>query len=86
MKTKATLFAVLLAATGTGWASGLSIDSVDVSNIQPTEVEITEIKVQGPTDAFNVKIKNSEKVNTSTLKHSYGSDGDVSHDSFNEVL
>ncbi len=86
MKTKATLFAVLLAATGTSWASGLSIDSVDVSNIQPTEVEITEIKVQGPTDAFNVKIENSEKVNTSELKHSYGSDGDVSYDSFNEVI
>ena len=86
MKTKATLFAVLLAATGTGWASGLSIDSVDVSNIQPTEVEITEIKVQGPTDAFNVKVENSEKVNTSALKQSYGSDVKASYDSLQDVL
>ena len=86
MKTKATLFAVLLAATGTSWASGLSIDSVDVSNIQPTDVEITEIKVQGPTDAFNVKVENSEKVDTSSLQQSYGSDVKASYDSLQDVL
>ncbi len=86
MKTKATLFAALLAATGTSWASGLSIDSVDVSNIQPTEVEITEIKVQGPTDAFNVKVENNEKVDTSSLQQSYGSDVKASYDSLQDVL
>jgi len=74
MKTKATLIAVLFAATGTSFASGLSIDSVDESNIQATNnVEITEIKVQGPTDAFNVMVKSSdkEKVDTSSLKQAY---------------
>jgi len=74
MKTKATLLAILLLATGTTWASGgLSIDSVDVKNITPTEAEITEIKVQGPTDAFNVMVKSNdkEKVDTSKLKHAY---------------
>ena len=86
MKTKATLIAVLFAATGSVYASGLSIDSVDVSNIEPTKVEITEIKVQGPTDAFNVKVDSTEKVNTATLKQSYGSNGDVSYDSLDDVL
>ena len=87
MKIKATLIAVLLAATGTTYASGgLSIDSVDVSNIQPTKVEITEIKVQGPTDAFNVKVENSKKVNTAILKHSYGHDGDIVYDSLEDIL
>jgi len=71
MKTKATLIAVLFAATGTTFASGLSIDSVDVSNIKPTKVEITEINAQGPIDTFNVKVKNNDKVNTSALKHTY---------------
>ena len=73
MKTKATLLAVLLATTGTTFASGLSIDSVDERNVQPTEVEITEIKVQGPTDAYNVIVKsnNKEKVDTSRLKQTY---------------
>ena len=86
MKTKATLIAVLLAATGTTFASGLSIDSVDVSNIQPTKAEITEIAVQGPTDAFNVKVENTGKINTSALKQSYGSSEDVSYDSLQDVL
>jgi len=71
MKTKATLLAVLLSATGTTFASGLSIDSVDVSNITPTSVEITEITTQGPIDAFNVKVKNNDKIDTSTLKQAY---------------
>ena len=86
MKTKAILIAALFAATGTSWASGLSIDSVDVSNIEPTNVEITEIKAQGPTDAFNVKVDNAEKVNTAKLKQSYGSNEDVSYDSLEDVL
>ncbi len=87
MKTQATLIAVLLAATGTTFASGLSIDSVDESNIQPTNnVEITEIQVQGPVDAFNVKVENAEKVNTSALKHSYGSNGDISYDALQDIL
>ena len=86
MKIKATLIAVLLAATGTTFASGLSIDSVDVSNIQPTKAEITEIAVQGPTDAFNVKVENTGKINTSALKQSYGSSEDVSYDSLQDVL
>jgi len=77
MKTKATLIAVLFAATGTSWASGLSIDSVDVSNVQPTHVEITEINVQGPTDAFKVEVENNAKVNTSALKQSYGADNEA---------
>lgn len=76
MKTKATLLIALLAATGTTFASGLSIDSVDVSNITPTEgerAEITQLNVQGPTDAFNVMVKSQDnnKVDTSALKQTY---------------
>ena len=71
MKIKATLIAVLLAATGTTFASGLSIDSVDESNIQPTKVEITEIKAQGPIDAFNVKVKSKQQADTRQLMQSY---------------
>ncbi len=73
MKTKAILIAALLAVTGTSWASGLSIDSVDESNIKPTKVEITEIKAQGPTDTFNVKVdsKKERKADNSSLKQSY---------------
>lgn len=73
MKTKVTLLAALLSATGATWASGVDINSVDVSKIQPTEAEITEIKVQGPTDAFNVMVKSNdkEKVDTSKLKQAY---------------
>lgn len=73
MKTKATLLAILLSATGVTWATGVDINSVDVSNIQPTKAEITEIKVQGPTDAFNVIVKSNdkEKVDTSKLKQTY---------------
>ena len=71
MKTKATLLTILLSATGTTWASGLSIDSVDVSNVTPTKVEITEIKAQGSLDAFNVKVKNNKNVDTSSLKQTY---------------
>lgn len=83
MKTKATLIAVLFAATGTTFASGLSIDSVDVSNIQPTKVEITEIQAQGPVDAFNVKVDNKVKINTAKFKQSYD---DVSYKSLEDVL
>ena len=71
MKTKATLLTILLSATGSTWASGLSIDSVDVSNVTPTKVEITEIKAQGSLDAFNVKVKNNKNVDTSSLKQTY---------------
>ncbi len=72
MKTKATLIAVLLAATGTTFASGLSIDSVDESRIQATKkVEITEIQVQGPVDAFNVKVESEKQADTRNLKQSY---------------
>ncbi len=74
MKTTATLLALLLSATGTTWASGLSIDSVDVSDITPTKVEtaeITKIKVQGPTDAFDVMVKATTSVDTSTLNQNY---------------
>lgn len=71
MKTKATLLAILLLATGITFASGLSIDSVNVSNATPTKVEITEIKAQGSLDAFNVKVKNNKKVDTSSLKQTY---------------
>lgn len=76
MKTQATLLATLLLAAGTTWATGVGINSVDLSRIQPTKsdtTEITEIKVQGPTDAFNVIVKSSdkEKVDTSKLKQSY---------------
>jgi hypothetical protein len=71
MKTKATLLAILLLATGITFASGLSIDSVNVSNVTPTKVEITEIKAQGSLDAFNVKVKNNKKVDTSSLKQTY---------------
>ena len=76
MKTQATLLAILLSAAGTTWASGVDINSVDLSRIQPTKsdtTEITEIKVQGPTDSFNVIVKSNdkEKVDTSKLKQSY---------------
>jgi len=71
MKTKATLLAILLLAPGITFASGLSIDSVNVSNATPTKVEITEIKAQGSLDAFNVKVKNNKKVDTSSLKQTY---------------
>ena len=71
MKTKATLIAVLFAATGTTFASGLSIDSVDVSDVQPTKVEITEIKPQGPIDAFKVKVESKKQADNRQLKQSY---------------
>ena len=72
MKTQATLIAVLLAATGTTWANGgIGIHNVDVSNIQPTQVEITPLTAQGPLDAFDVEIKSNEKVDTSALKQNY---------------
>ena len=87
MKTKATLIAVLLAAAGTTWANGgRSFDSLNVNNVQPAKAEITEINVQEPTEQFDARIKNTEKVNTSALKQSYGSNGDVSYDSLNDVL
>lgn len=82
MKTKATLIAVLLSATGTTFATGLSIDSVDESNITPTEVEITEIKVQGSLDAFNVDVKNSEKADITSIQQSFGS----LKDDYDEIL
>ena len=73
MKTKATLIAALFAATGTTFASGsgLSINSVDVSAVQPTKAEITEIKVQGPVDAFNVKVESENQADTRQLNQSY---------------
>ena len=71
MKTKTTLIAVLFAATGTTFASGLSIDSVDVSKTQPTKAEITEIKPQGPIDAFKVKVESKQQADTRQLKQSY---------------
>jgi len=72
MKTQATLIAVLLAATGTTWANGgIDINNVDVSNIQPTQVEVTPLTAQGPLDAFDVEIKSNEKVDTSALKQNY---------------
>jgi len=89
MKTKATLLAILLSATGTTWASGgRDINNIDVNNVEPTEVEITELKAQGPLDAFNVMVKSSdkEKVDTSALKQSYGSSDDISYRSLNDVL
>ncbi len=71
MKTKAIIALALLLTSGITLASGgRSINNIDVSNIKPTEVEITEIKAQGPTDAFNVTVKSNdkEKVDTSKLK------------------
>ena len=84
MKTKATLIAVLFAAAGTTFASGgRDINNIDVSKIQPTKVEITEIQAQGPIDAFNVKVDNETKVNTAKFKQSYD---DVSYKSLEDVL
>jgi hypothetical protein len=72
MKTKATLIAVLLAATGTTWANGgIDINNVDVSNIQPTQAEVTPIIAQGPLDAFDVEVKSNDEVDTSALKQNY---------------
>ena len=72
MKTKAIVTAVLLSATGIAFASGgRNLDTVDVSNIVPTQAEVTAISVQGPTDQFNVKTENNEKIDTSSLKQSY---------------
>ncbi|MDH3609187.1 MAG: hypothetical protein OEQ24_08095 [Gammaproteobacteria bacterium] len=73
MKTKAIITLALLLTSGITLASGRSINNIDVSNIKPTEVEITEIKAQGPTDAFNVTVKSNdkEKVDTSKLKQAY---------------
>jgi len=74
MKTKATLLAVLLSTTSVVWAAGgKTIDDIDVTNVTPTKAEITEIKVQGPTDAFDVMVKSNDKdkVDTSSLKQAY---------------
>lgn len=72
MKTKATLIAVLLAATGTTYAAGgININNVDAKNITPTTAEITELTAQGPLDAFNVEVKSSEKVETTKLQQTY---------------
>jgi len=74
MRTKAILALVLLLTSSITLASGgRDINNIDVSNIKPTEVEITKIKAQGPTDAFNVTVKSNdkEKVDTSKFKQAY---------------
>ena len=75
MKTKTIVTAILLSATGIVFASGgggLSIDTVDVSNIKPTKAEVTEIKVQGTTiDQFEASAERDDPVDTSALELSY---------------
>jgi len=72
MKTKAIVTLALLLTSGLAIAQGgRDINNIDVNNVKPTTVEITEIRVQGPTDQFNVKVDNAEKVDTSSLKNSY---------------
>ena len=78
MKTKAIVTLALLLTSGLALAQGgRDINNIDVNNVKPTAVEITEIKVQGPTDQFNVKVENAEKVDTSSLQQSYGSLDDI---------
>ena len=72
MNFKAILIAVLLSITGMAWANGgNSIDTVDVKNIVPTQVEVTPINVQGSLDQFNVKIDSTDVADSNKLKQSY---------------
>lgn len=72
MKTKALVTLTLLLTSGLTLASGgLDINKIDAQEITSTNVEITELKAQGPLDAFNVKVESSEKVDTSSLKQAY---------------
>jgi hypothetical protein len=74
MKTKALIGIALLLTSGLTLASGgRDINNVDTQNIRTTNnVEITEIKAQGPLDAFNVRVENTDKIDTSSLKQSNG--------------
>jgi hypothetical protein len=74
MKTKALIGIALLLTSGLTLASGgRDINNVDTQNIRTTNnVEITEIKAQGPLDAFNVRVENIDKIDTSSLKQSNG--------------
>lgn len=77
MKTKALVTLTLLLASGLTFAAGgLNINNVDAKNYTPTKAEITEITeitVQGPTDAFDVMVKSKQKgkVDTSKLEQTY---------------
>ena len=74
MKTKALIGIALLLTSGLTLASGgRDINNVDTQKIRTTDnVEITEIKAQGPLDAFNVEVENTDKIDTSSLKQSNG--------------
>jgi hypothetical protein len=74
MKTKGLIGITLLLTSGLTLASGgRDINNVDTQNIRTTNnVEITEIKAQGPLDAFNVRVENIDKIDTSSLKQSNG--------------
>lgn len=78
MKTKAIVTLTLLLTSGLALAQGgRDLSNIDVNNVKPATVEITEIRVQVPTDQFNVKVENTEKVDTSSLQQSYESLNDV---------
>lgn len=78
MKTKAIVTLTLLLTSGLALAQGgRDLSNIDVNNVKPATVEITEIRVQVPTDQFNVKVENTEKVDTSSLQQSYDSLNDV---------
>lgn len=73
MKTKVVVTLSLLLVSGITLASGgRDINNIDTQNNISTKVEITKLNAQGPLDAFNVEIKNSEKIDTSSLKQSHG--------------
>ena len=78
MKTKAIVTLALLLTSGLALAQGgRDLSNIDVNNVKPAAVEITEIRVQDPTDQFNIKVENTEKVDTSSLQQSYDSLNDV---------
>jgi hypothetical protein len=72
MKNKALITLTLLLTSGLTLASGgRDINNVDTQSNTPTNVEITELKAQGPLDAFNVKVESTDKVDTSSLNQTY---------------
>lgn len=75
MKIKALATLTLLLSSGMTLAAG---GGQNINNVMPPEYTsdntvVTEIKAQGPLDAFKVEAKNNEKVNTSSLKQTSGS-------------
>ncbi len=78
MKTKAIVTLTLLLTSGLALAQGgRDFSNIDVNNVKPAVVEMTEIKAQGPTDQFNVKVENAEKEDITSLQQSYDSLNDV---------